>query len=348
MAQMQAAVLHKAGDLRLEEVRAVERPESPDDVLIAMRAVGLCGSDVHYWLEGRIGHFVVEKPMILGHECAGEIVAVGDNVRHLRPGDRVAIEPGVPCRTCRYCVEGRYNLCEHMRFYATPPVDGALTQYVSHPASLVYRLPDSISYAEAAMIEPFSVGLHACRRGNVQPGRTLLVSGAGPVGLLAMMAAQCFGATRIFVTDVKDDRLGMARRLGAERTFRADSEDLADQVREATGGHGVDIVLECSGAPQAVRQSVEVARPGGTVVWVGIGPASFEFPTLVVGLKELDVKGLFRYMNTWPASIELLEAGRLDFAPLITHHFGLDQVLDAFETTRTQAGGAIKVVVDIE
>lgn len=347
MAVMNAAVLHGVKDLRLDQVAAPRGPAGPDDVLIAMRSVGLCGSDVHYWQEGRIGSFVLDEPMILGHECAGEVVETGANVRHLAIGDRVAIEPGIPCRVCPLCVTGRYNLCVNMRFFATPPDDGALAEYVSHPAALAFKLPENMTYEDAAMLEPFSVGLHAVRRAAVGPGSSVLILGAGPVGLLCQMAAQAAGATRVFAVDVKEDRLEKARELGASGRYNASDPDLAEKLRMETDGLGPEVVLECSGAPPAVRQSVELARAGGMVVWVGVGPASFEFPTLTVGLKELDVKGLFRYRNTWPAAIELVSSGRVNVRSLVTHRFGLPQVLDAFETTRTAKDGAIKVVVNL-
>jgi L-iditol 2-dehydrogenase len=346
MADMDAAVLHGVGDLRVERVPAPTHP-GPYDALIAIRAVGLCGSDVHYWHEGRIGPFVVTKPLILGHECSGEVVETGEHVRHLQPGDRVAIEPGVPCRHCTYCVTGRYNLCEHMRFFATPPTNGALTQIVEHPGDLAFKLPDSMTYEEGAMLEPLSVGIHACRRGHVEPGKSVLIVGTGPVGLLCLLAAEAAGATRIFAIDIRDDRLAKAAELGAARTFHADDPDIEAKLREATNGMGIDIVLECSGAPPAVRQSVELVRRGGTVVWVGMGPESFEFPTLTVGMKELDVKGLFRYAHTWPTAIELVSSGRINVKPLVTHRFPLADVVRAFEVTRTGAEGAIKAVVTL-
>lgn len=346
MASMDAAVLHGVNDLRVESVPAPNRP-GPDDVLIAIRAVGLCGSDVHYWHEGRIGPYVVTNPIILGHECAGEVVEVGERVHHLRSGDRVAIEPGVPCRHCRYCVTGRYNLCRKMRFFATPPIDGALAQLVAHPADLSFKLPDSMTYEEGAMLEPLSVGIYACRRAGVQPGKSVLILGVGPVGLLCLLAAQAAGATHIYAIDVKDDRLTRAVALGASDAFRADDSGVHDALREVTHGEGPDIVLECSGAPSAVRQSVDLVRPGGTVVWVGMGPESFEFPTLTIGMKELDVKGLFRYAHTWPTAIELISSGRIDVKPLVTHRFPLTDVVEAFQVTRTGAAGTIKAVVTL-
>src|SRR5512141_2535439 len=184
--QMQTAVLHRAHDLRLEE-RPIPRP-GPDEVLVAIRAVGVCGSDVHYWHEGRIGDFVVQAPLVLGHECAGVVVESGAEVTSLAPGDRVALEPGVPCRRCPACKSGRYNLCPDVIFMATPPVDGAFAQYVVHPADFAYRLPDHASLEEGALLEPLSVGIHAARRAGVGLGDTVLVGGAGPIGLTALLA----------------------------------------------------------------------------------------------------------------------------------------------------------------
>jgi L-iditol 2-dehydrogenase len=275
------------------------------------------------------------------------VVEVGEHVRHLRRGDRVAIEPGVPCRRCAYCVTGRYNLCDQMRFFATPPIDGALAQIVEHPADLSFKMPESMTYDEGAMLEPLSVGIYACRRGGVQPGKSVLIVGAGPVGLLCLLAAQAAGASRILAIDLKDDRLAKAEDLGAAYTFRGDAPDLSERLEHATNGDGIDIVLECSGAPSAVRQSVDLVRRGGTVVWVGMGPESFEFPTLTVGMKELDVKGLFRYAHTWPTAIKLVSSGRIDVKPLITHRFPLSDVVQAFELTQTGAEGAIKAVVTL-
>lgn len=347
MAEMNAAVLHGVDDLRVEGVPRVTEPASPDDVLISMRAVGLCGSDVHYWKEGRIGGFVVEAPMILGHECAGQVVAVGENVTHLRPGDRVAIEPGVPDRTCYYCQIGRYNLCEGMRFFATPPVDGALAETVSHPAALCFPLPENVSYEEAAMLEPLSVGLHAVRRGEVGPGKGVLIMGAGPIGLICLLCAQAAGATRVYLSDVRDDRLAKARELGAAGTYRADDPSMVESLREETYGRGPDIVIDASGAPPAVRIGIQVVRPGGVLVLTGVGPASYELPALEIGLKELDVRGHFRYAHTWPTAIELVSGGKIDVRQLITHHYNLPQVVEAFEHTHSMRDGAIKVMVTV-
>ena len=210
---MNVALMHEPYDIEIVER---DMPKvGPKDVLIKMMAVGVCGSDVHYYAHGRVGEFVVEKPIVLGHECAGMVAQVGDEVTDFKVGDRVAIEPGEPCRECEYCKSGQYNLCPHMEFMATPPYDGAFCEYVSHPADFLYHLPDSVTYEQATLVEPFSVGLQACKRADIKPGSTVVIMGMGPVGLMAVVAAKAYGATNIIVSDLEDNRLEAAKRLGA-------------------------------------------------------------------------------------------------------------------------------------
>ncbi|RWS28433.1 sorbitol dehydrogenase-like protein [Leptotrombidium deliense] len=194
-----SAVLMKKDVLLLQQMPLPENPKN-DEVLLATHTVGICGSDVHYWTHGRIGNFVVEKPMILGHETSATVVAVGENVKHLKPGDRVATEPGVPCRQCNFCKEGKYNLCENIFFFATPPDDGTLTRFFKHPADFCFKLPDHVSYEEGALLEPLSVGVHACKRAGVTVGSDVLVCGAGPIGLVTMLTAKAFGARKVCIT----------------------------------------------------------------------------------------------------------------------------------------------------
>jgi L-iditol 2-dehydrogenase len=343
--KIKAAVLHRPLDLRVEKV---DMPVAgPDDVLVKMRVVGVCGSDVHYWQTGRIGPYVVERPMILGHECAGEVVEVGKNVKHLQLGDRVALEPGIPCRKCFFCRSGRYNLCPDVRFLATPPVDGALVEYLAHPADFAFCLRENVTYEEGSLLEPLSVGIYAVRRANLGLGAHVLISGAGPIGLVTLLAARAAGTTKIYMTDVRDDRLNLARQMGATEVINVAEEDVGEKVDELTDGVGVDAVIECSGAPAASSGSLLWVRRGGTVVLVGMGPDEFNFPVLTIGAKELDVKGVFRYVNTYPAAVELVANGAVNLKPLVIHGYPLDQVVEAMDVAHKGTGGVIKVAVTV-
>lgn len=342
---MKAVVLHKARDLRLEDVPIPKY--GPDDVLVKIKSVGICGSDVHYWRTGAIGDFVVEAPMILGHEVAGVVAEVGANVKTLQVGDRVALEPGVPCRRCEACKTGRYNLCPEVRFFATPPVDGALSDFAVSPADFAYKIPDSLSLDAAALIEPLSVGIHACRRGNLNAGESVFIAGAGPIGLTSLAVAKAFGATEIFITDVKPHRLEIAKKMGATHAFDA-CEDAEAIVKEATNGRGVDLALECAGAEPALVSCLKTAKSGGTIVVVGLGDNSnYTLPLVKLAVKELDLKGIFRYAYTYPAAINLLASGAVDVEAMITHHFPLDDMLSAFEHAEKGTGGAVKVMIDV-
>ncbi len=342
---MKAAVLHQAGDLRLDDVPTPEY--GPDDVLVRIKSVGICGSDVHYWRTGAIGDFVVETPMILGHEVSGVVAEVGANVTSLRVGDRVALEPGVPCRRCEACKTGRYNLCPDVQFFATPPVDGAMSDYAVSPADFAYKIPDALSLDAAALIEPLSVGIHACRRGNLTAGQSVFITGAGPIGLTSLAAAKAFGATEIFISDVRPHRLEVAKKMGATHTFSAE-DDAGAIIDEATGGRGVDLAIECAGAEAAFVSCLKAAKSGGTLVVVGLGDDStYSVPMVELAVKELDLKGVFRYVYTYPAAIHLLTSGAVDVEAMITHHFPLAEMLTGFEYAAKGTDGAVKVMIDV-
>src|SRR5258708_35697376 len=314
----QAAVLYAPHDVRLEE--RVRPSPGPNEVLVEMKAIGVCGSDVHYYEHGKIGSVVVRQPLILGHEAAGVIVEVGEGVSKERTGQRVALEPGVPCRICRECRSGRYNLCRNVQFFGTPPVDGAFTNYVTIPTDFAYTLPDQLSFEEGALIEPLSVGLWACRKAQLQGGDRVLVTGAGPIGLMAMKVAFALGAADVILTDIFPQRLEVARKLGATRTVNVAQESLADAGIEA------DVLIECSGNPSALKDGIRTLRPAGKAVAVGMGPGEeMSVPISFLQNNEITFTGIFRYANTYQDAIALVATGRIDLNPLITGRYSLEQ-----------------------
>lgn len=332
---MRASVLRRAGEVTVEE-RAVPVP-GPDEVLVRIDAVGVCGSDVHYYEHGRIGRYVVDRPLVLGHEAGGTVVAVGADVVRHEPGHRVSLEPGVPCRTCPQCLSGRYNLCPLMRFFATPPYDGAFCEYVALPAAFVHPVPDGLSDDAAALIEPLSVGVWACRRAGVTVGSRVLVTGAGPIGLLAAQVARASGAAEVVLTDVNTNRLALAARLGLG-TLDVSTGSVAE------AGYQPDVLLECSGIAGPTAAAIEVLAPAGRVVLIGMGGDLLPLPLSVIQERELWITGAFRYANTWPAAIGLVTAGSVDLDVLVTGHYGLAQVEQALTAGRRDAT-TVKAIV---
>ncbi len=339
--------------VRLSEPEAFEtvdrdRPSpAPDEVLVAVRRIGICGSDLHYFLHGRIGDHVVEEPLVLGHESAGEVVEAGSAVSGLSVGDRVTLEPGVPCDTCEYCRAGEYNLCPDVRFMATPPVDGAFTEYLAWPADFAYRLPEEVSTAEGALCEPLSVGVHAVRRGGVTSGDTVAITGCGPIGFTVMEAARAAGATTILVSDIVERKRSVARERGADAAVDPASVYLADAVDAHTNGRGADVVIEASGARPAIEATTAVARRGGTVVLVGLaGDGEIPIDTHEIIDNELDVHGSFRFRNTYPTAVELLADGTVDLEGIVDFELPLADLDCAFD--RVQDPEVIKGMITVE
>jgi L-iditol 2-dehydrogenase len=332
---VRAAVLHAAGDVRMEER---DRPQpGPREVLVQITAVGVCGSDVHYYEHGRIGPFVVEAPLVLGHESAGRVAELGEGASKHAVGDRVTLEPGVPCGRCRECRAGRYNLCADVVFFATPPIDGAFAEFVAIHEDFAFALPDSLSDEEGALMEPLSVGVWACQKAGVSAGDRVLVTGAGPIGQLAMQCALAFGATEVIVSDVNERRLALAERTGATRVVRP-GEPLDDL--------DADALIECSGHPDALTAGIKALRPAGVAVLVGMGPGEEgTLPLSVIQTREIWLTGTFRYANTYPTAIALAASGRVDLKAIISGHFGLEDAEAALRAGREDPDSVKPMVV---
>jgi len=343
----QSAVLHNIDDLRIEQWPMPDKPGS-NEVLLRTHCVGICGSDVHYWKHGRIANFILDDPIILGHETCAEVVAVGPDVTNFKPGDRVCTEPAVPCRLCGYCKEGLYNLCLDVWCHATPPRSGTLTKYFLHPADFTYKLPDNVSNEEGAMIEPLTVAVYACKRSQVSIGKDVLITGAGPIGLFNIMVARAYGANKIVVTDINAERLKIAKEIGVDSTILVEkehtTEQLVQKVKEALGRQP-DITIECSGAPSSTRLALAATRSGGRAVIVGHGPNEVQLPISDAMIREVEILGSFRYRNCFPLSISLVASGKVNLKPLITHRYTIEQSLDAFNTANE--GKGIKVMIHV-
>jgi len=341
---MQAAVLYGKGDLRIEE-----RPVpgfGPDEVLVRVRSVGVCGSDVHYYVEGRIGSIEVSAPTVMGHEAAGEIVAVGSAVEGLAIGDAVAIEPSLTCGDCEWCRSGRYNVCPNVQHLGTPPCDGIYQAYFATPPRRCYRFPPSISFDEGAMLEPLSVGMHAVHLVPTRPGDTVAVLGAGPIGLATLAMSRLAGAGRLIVTDLLDERLEFARRFGATDTLNAGEVDVTGVILEMTDGRGVDVVYEAAGAPETFQQALDVACRCATVAIIGIYASGASTLSLhLARRKELTIRLVRRFRFTYPRAIDLVSRGAIDVAPLITHRFDLAETKEAFELVASYGDGVVRAVI---
>ncbi len=307
-----------------------------DEVLVEVASVGVCGSDVHYFEHGRIGDFVVRDPLVLGHEAGGQVVAVGADVSGSRVGERVSIEPGFPCRRCAHCRAGRYNLCPDIAFFGTPPVDGAFCEYVAVPSDFAYPVPDALSDDAAALIEPLSVAVWANRKAGTRTAGSLLVSGAGPIGLLVASVASALGASDVVVCDVNPNRLELAKSHGATVTLDARDPTALNDL-------AVDAFVDCSGVPAAVSSGILAVRPAGAAVLVGMGSDVVSLPVSRIQEREITVTGTFRYANTWPTAIALAASGAVDLDGLVTAHVDLDHVEDALAPDPAQP--QLKVVV---
>ena len=344
---MRALVLERQHELTL---RDIELPLSvgPADVRIKIDTVGVCGSDVHYYTHGRIGSFVVEAPMVLGHEAAGTVVEVGAEVTSLKPGDRVCMEPGVPDLSSRAAKLGLYNVDPAVVFWATPPVHGVLTPQVVHPAAFTFKLPDNVSFAEAAMVEPFAVGLQAAVKAKIQPGDTAVVTGAGPIGIMAALAALAGGCSRAIVSDLVAEKLAIAARYpGVSRPVRVGEASLAEAALAATDGWGADVVFEASGAPKAYEGVQGLLRPGGCLVLIGMPVEPVRLDVSSIAAKEIRIETVFRYANLFDRALAMISSGKVDLKPLITETFQFEDSVAAFERAAEGRPGDVKLQIKL-
>lgn len=327
---MKALVLESVGKLAIREI-ALPSNVGEYDVKIAIHTVGVCGSDIHYFTHGRIGDFVVKEPMVLGHEGAGTIIEVGRGVTHLKVGDKVCMEPGVPDQTSRASKLGIYNVDPAVTFWATPPDHGILTGEVVHPAAFTYRLPKNVSFAEGAMVEPFAIGMQAATRAKITPGDVAVVTGAGTIGIMVALAALGGGCSKVILTDISAEKLAIAGKYDGIVPVNVAHDRLGDAVNEHTSHWGADIVFEASGAPSVLNEAVRVMRPGGCMVLVGMPPSEVPFDVNAAITREIRIETVFRYANVFDRAIELIASGKVDLKPLISKTFSFDQSIEAFE-----------------
>jgi D-xylulose reductase len=343
---MQALVLEKVKQLSLRNIDIPE-PLGPHDVRIAIRTVGICGSDVHYYEHGRIGPFVVEEPMVLGHEAAGQIVEVGEAVTHLKVGDRVCMEPGIPDPNSRATLLGMYNLDPAVRFWATPPIHGVLRPTVVHPANFTFKLPDNVSYAEGAMVEPLAVGMHAANKAQIKPGDLAIVMGAGPIGMVTALAALAGGCSQVLMTDVQQPKLDLAATLGPITPVNVAKENLVKVVAGLTEGWGVDIIFECSGNEKAAAGVFEPLAPAGRVVYVGMPGQPIAYDVVAAQVKEARIEHVFRYAHVYPRALALMGSGKIDVKPLITNKFEFKDSVEAFDFALHMPPASVKAQIDL-
>ena len=344
---MHAAVLHSPRDLRYEQVPVPTT--GPDEVLVRITTNGLCGSDIHFYKEGKLGPFIVDRPYIPGHEACGIVVREAETQGGPRKGQRVAVEPGVPCRRCALCKSGRYNLCRDVVFMSAPPVNGTFAEFAAVAADFAHPLPESVDEESGAFIEPLSVGVQACTRAGLTAAASVAVIGAGPIGLVTMLVARAFGASTVYLVDRLPGRLALGARLGASATVDVGTTDPVARIAELTGGAGVDFVFDASGSAAACATAPGLAARGGSVTLIGWPEkGTFPYPVESIIEKELDVHGTNRYCNTFPRAIALLASGKIDVHPLVSHRFKLDKVTDAFAFAADHPAETMKVMVQAQ
>lgn len=320
-----------------------------NEVLVKIEYVGVCGSDLHFYEHGHIGDIKVEYPFILGHEAAGTVIETGAAVHHLKPGDRVALEPGKTCGHCEFCKSGKYNLCPEVQFFATPPYDGVFREYAAHEAELCFKLPEQVSTKEGALIEPLAVGFHAANQGEAHVGQTAVVMGAGCIGLVSLLALKAEGVSKVIVVDIIEKRLQKAKELGACAVINGREKDAVDEVMKLTDNRGCDLVIETAGTQMTTAQAVKMTKKGSNIVLVGYSSSGeMTIPTSLALDKELCFKTVFRYRHIYPSAIEAVADGRVNIKGIITHEFTLDEIQKGLDECVNNKEEVVKAVIKIE
>lgn len=345
---MKSLVLEKKLELSLRDY-PIEKEEvlGPRDVRIKLHTVGICGSDVHYYTHGKIGPFAVNAPMILGHEASGTVIEVGSEVRTLKTGDRVCMEPGIPDPNSRATRMGMYNIDPAVRFWATPPVHGILRPTCVHPEAFTFRLPDNVSFAEGAMVEPLAVGIHAATKAKIKPGDNALVMGAGPIGLVTALSALAAGCARVFVTDLDDSKLAIAAGLGPITPINITKDDPARRILAETDDWGVEVVFEATGSPKAAATIFQALCPGGCVVIIGGQSEPIAYDAGAAMVREARVENIFRYAHVFPRCVGMIASGAIDVKPLITRGFEFKDSVRAFEVAAAAPAGDVKMQIEL-
>lgn len=344
--KMKVAVMTDLMKIEFEE-REIPKPQK-DEVLVKVGYVGVCGSDLHYFEHGRVSNFVVEPPFVLGHESAGVVVEVGENVRHLKVGDRVSLEPGKTCGKCEQCRNGKYNLCPNVIFFATPPVGGVFQEYVAHEANLCFKLPDNVDLLEGALIEPLAVGFHAAKQGGAEAGQSAVVFGAGCIGLVTMMALKAMGLSNVYVVDIQQKRLEKALELGATGVINPKEEDTLEKLNELSDGKGWDLVIDTAGSTITQQQCFYVAKKGATVVFVGYNVNELvPLPINNALDKEITIKTIFRYRHIYPMAIEAVASGRVNLKGLVTNLYEFDDIQKSLDESIANKVDIVKAAIKI-
>jgi D-xylulose reductase len=343
---MDALVLEETKKLSLRDYN-IQETLGPLDVQIKIHTVGICGSDIHYYQHGAIGPFVVRQPMILGHEAAGTVTAVGANVKNLKPGDRVCMEPGIPDPNSKASRLGIYNLDPAVQFWATPPVHGCLRPYVIHPAAYTFKLPDNVSFAEGAMVEPLAVGMHAANKAQIKPGDVAVVIGAGPIGMVTLLSALAGGCSKVIIADVQQPKLDLAKSLAPDAVIAVNvkTHNLTETVKNLTEGWGADIVFEASGNERACAGVFEPLAPAGRVVFIGMPGKPVPIDIVSAQIKEARIETIFRYAHVYPRALALMGSGKIDLKPLITDNFAFNDSIKAFDFASNMPATSVKAQI---